>query len=267
MAAPRALQRGRTLLALQNTGPRHSSHSASPGLPKGWILQFLYNRFYNMETFIGFGTKQTRWNLDSQKRSYLQIQKRYGDDLAAAAFALMLKGGVRFRGQTEWYREHNQRQYSVNLGNYRRVPLEGIDFSGSVISYDGLSCLVKLKSLKHLDLSQCPSVDDWSLSLLHVFRDTLEELSLAGCPRVTERGLGCLHHLESLRRLDVSDLPSVRNKSLVQILLEEMLPQCEVVGTCYDNELSLSTEPNALQGPVQEPRGAACIQKTSEVPA
>ncbi|XP_077192689.1 distal membrane-arm assembly complex protein 2 isoform X2 [Paroedura picta] len=240
MAAPRALQRGRTLLALQNTGPRHSSHSASPGLPKGWILQFLYNRFYNMETFIGFGTKQTRWNLDSQKR---------------------------FRGQTEWYREHNQRQYSVNLGNYRRVPLEGIDFSGSVISYDGLSCLVKLKSLKHLDLSQCPSVDDWSLSLLHVFRDTLEELSLAGCPRVTERGLGCLHHLESLRRLDVSDLPSVRNKSLVQILLEEMLPQCEVVGTCYDNELSLSTEPNALQGPVQEPRGAACIQKTSEVPA
>lgn len=55
---------------------------------------------------------------------------------------------------------------------------------------------VNLKALKHLDLSGCPYIDDWSLSRLHVFRDTLQELSLAGCPQVSEKGLACLHHLE-----------------------------------------------------------------------
>lgn len=56
--------------------------------------------------------------------------------------------------------------------------------------------VVHLKALKHLDLSRCRSIDDWGLSRLHVFGDTLQELSLAGCPQVTERGLAALHPLE-----------------------------------------------------------------------
>ncbi|KAL8219783.1 UNVERIFIED_CONTAM: hypothetical protein K2H54_033615 [Gekko kuhli] len=221
-----------------------------------------------MEVFIDFGMKLTSWNLERKNQLYLQIQEKYGDDMAAAAFALLLKGGVRFRGQTEWYREHNRKQFCVDLVDYQGVPLEAIDFSGSIISYDGLGSLVKLKALKQLDLSRCPNVDDWSLSRLHVFGDTLEELSLAGCPRVTERGLGCLHHLESLRRLDVADLSSVPNKGLVRILLEEMLPRCEVVGIRYDDdELALPLEPEAHRGQAEWPRGAARVQKTREIPA
>lgn len=55
--------------------------------------------------------------------------------------------------------------------------------------------IVNLKALKYLDLSRCANIDDWSLSRLHAFGDTLQELSLAGCPQITERGLGTLHHL------------------------------------------------------------------------
>ncbi|XP_015277192.1 PREDICTED: ATP synthase subunit s-like protein isoform X2 [Gekko japonicus] len=221
-----------------------------------------------MEAFIDFGTKLTGWNLERKNTHYLRIQEKYGDDLAAAVFALMLKGGVRFRGQTEWYREHNRKRFCVDLVNYQGVPLEAADFSGSIISYEGLGSLVNLKALKHLDLSRCPNVDDWCLSRLHVFGETLEELSLAGCPRVTERGLGCLHHLESLRRLDVSDLPSVPCKGLVRILLEEMLPQCEVVGIRYDeDELTLPIEPDVHQGQTELLREAARVQKTREIPA
>ncbi|XP_060114044.1 distal membrane-arm assembly complex protein 2 isoform X2 [Heteronotia binoei] len=263
------LWHGRRLPSLLHACRRYSSRSTGPatGLLKGQILPYLYNRFYDLEAFIDFGMKLKSWKVEAKNNHYLKIQKKYGNEMAAAAFALMLKGGVRFQGQTEWYREHNIKRYRVDLARYLRFPLEAIDFSDSIINYDGLGCLVHLKALKHLNLSRCPNVDDWCLSRLHVFGDTLEELSLAGCPRITERGLGCLHHLESLRRLDVSDLPSVPYKGLVRILLEEMLPQCEVVGIHYDEELALPTEPNAHQGQIEEPQGAAYIPKTRESPA
>nr|XP_056701726.1 distal membrane-arm assembly complex protein 2 [Euleptes europaea] len=268
MAAPIALLRGRHLFSSLYACRQYSSNSAgsNASLLKGRILPYLCNRFYDIEAFTEFGMKLKIWNLERKNKHYIEIREKYGDDLAAAVFALMLRGGIRFQGQTEWYREHNRKRYCVVVVHYQGIPVEAIDFSGSVINYDGLGSLVNLKALKHLDLSRCPNVDDWSLSRLHIFRDTLQELSLAGCPRVTERGLACLHHLESLRRLDVSDL-SVPNKGLVQILLEEMLPLCEIVGISYNDKLTLCVEPDAHQGQIEPPQGDSCLRKTSEIPS
>ncbi|XP_027489197.1 distal membrane-arm assembly complex protein 2, partial [Corapipo altera] len=88
---------------------------------------------------------------------------------------------------------------------------------------------VSLSHLSHLELSGCPHVCDWTLGRLHVFGDTLRHLGLARCPQVTERGLATLHHLRSLRSLDVSGL-SVPSPGLLRILLEEMLPGCRILG-------------------------------------
>lgn len=48
--------------------------------------------------------------------------------------------------------------------------------------------------------------------------------------------------LRNLRRLDISDLPAVSNPGLTQILVEEMLPNCEVQGADWAQGLKLGLE-------------------------
>lgn len=127
--------------------------------------------------------------------------------------------------------------------------MEAVDASGCAINYHGLDNLLSLKELQSLTLQRCPHVDDWCLSRLYPLAGSLQELSLAGCPRISERGLACLHHLPNLRWLDISDLPAVDHPGLTQILVEEMLPNCEVVGTDWAQGLRL--------GPEEQPQDAA----------
>lgn len=122
------------------------------------------------------------------------------------------------------------------------MPVQAVDASGCAINYQGLDNLLALKELQSLSLQRCPHVDDWCLGRLHQLADSLQELSLAGCPRVSERGLACLHHLQNLRRLDISDLPAVSSPDLTQILVEEMLPNCEVRGSDWAQGLKLGLE-------------------------
>lgn len=46
----------------------------------------------------------------------------------------------------------------------------------------------------------------------------------------------------NLRRLDISDLPAVSNPGLTQILVEEMLPNCEVLGADWAQGLKSGLE-------------------------
>lgn len=126
--------------------------------------------------------------------------------------------------------------------HFQAVPVEAVDASDCAINYQGLDNLLALKELQSLSLQRCPHVDDWCLSRLYQLADSLQELSLAGCPQISERGLACLHHLQNLRRLDISDLPAVSNPGLTQILVEEMLPNCEVLGTDWAQGLKSGLE-------------------------
>ncbi|XP_061454038.1 distal membrane-arm assembly complex protein 2 isoform X2 [Rhineura floridana] len=264
------MRRSRGFASLWDSSLRYNSNSTAPApdLMKGQILQYLHNRFYDIELFINICWNVNKWNIGRKNRYLTETQKLYGDNLAAAFFALSLKGRVRFQGEKEWYPEKYIRWKSRE--SFRKLvetPLEAVDVSGSVITYDGLDNLVYLQALKHLDLSRCPNIDDWSLNRLHVFADRLQELSLAGCPRITENGLACLHHLENLKRLDVSDLPSIPNKGLVRILLQEMLPQCDIVGMDFSEGLGLSLNSHELGGEIEEEhKGAAGSRKGREVP-
>ncbi|KAJ6663864.1 hypothetical protein lerEdw1_009944 [Lerista edwardsae] len=239
MAAPVLLRCSRGLASMLRPGPRYSTSSTEPAANplKGGALQYLCSRFYDIEAFVEFGGKLKKWNQERKNRYCIETHERYGDDLAAAIFVLSLKGGIRFQGQEEWYRETKRWKQAHHFLQCQELPVEAVDVSGSVISYEGLDNLVHLKALKHLDLSRCPSIDDWSLSRLN------------------------------LRRLDLSDLPSVSNKGLVRILLEEMLPQCDIVGMAYDEGLLLSPERESLQDEMEELQKPACKQKASEIPA
>ncbi|XP_025032007.1 distal membrane-arm assembly complex protein 2 isoform X1 [Python bivittatus] len=214
--------------------------SANP--QKGGILRYLSNRFYDIETIVDITQKLKRWKMEKQNKHDVALHQRYGDDIGAALFVLKLKGSIRFQDQMDWYGENPKEKESIDLLDYHGKSLEAIDLSGSVISYLGLKNLVNLKALKHLNLTRCPFIDDWCLGLLHPFAGTLQSLSLAGCSRVTEKGLACLHHLENLQRLDVSNLPSVPHRLLIRILLEEMLPRCYIVGMDDSENTDFPTE-------------------------
>ncbi|XP_070619765.1 distal membrane-arm assembly complex protein 2 isoform X2 [Erythrolamprus reginae] len=188
-------------LASFNLSCRFKSTSEDP--QKGGILQYLSNRFYDIEYLVEISRKLKRWRMEK---------------------------GNNFQDQTDWYRADPKEEETFDYVSYCGKSLEAIDLSDTFISYIGMKNFANLKGLKHLDLSRCRFIDDWCLEQLHPFGPTLETLSLAGCSLVSEKGLRCLHHLENLQRLDVSNLPSVSHPLLIRILLEEMLPQCYLVG-------------------------------------
>ncbi|XP_007995100.1 distal membrane-arm assembly complex protein 2 isoform X3 [Chlorocebus sabaeus] len=190
------------------------------------ILQFLTNHFYDVEALRGY--------LLQREMCKVHLKNRFRDK--------------------EWIRPDKYGHFSPEFWNFREVPVEAVDASDCEINYEGLDNLLLLKELQSLSLQRCPHVDDWCLSRLYPLADSLQELSLAGCPRVSERGLACLHHLQNLRRLDISDLPAVSNPGLTQILVEEMLPNCQVVGVDWAEGLKL--------GPEEQPQDTA-----SPVPA
>ncbi|XP_053928221.1 distal membrane-arm assembly complex protein 2 [Cuculus canorus] len=201
--------------------PRQSRGAA------GDLLQRLSRWFYDVEAMLAWTEQRRRNRLRNRNARCGYLRDTYGDNVAAAVFTLACGGGVRFEGQEHWMRpEHRWHDEVLRL---RHVPVVALDLSGSTLTYDGLDNLVTLNQLQYLDLSGCPHLDDWALSRLHVFGDTLQELSVARCPCVTERGLATLHHLRKLRRLDVAGV-QVASPGLVRILLEEVLPECQILG-------------------------------------
>lgn len=178
------------------------------------------------------------WKLHKNNAYYGYTKNLYGDYIAAAYYILSKKGGIRFAGHEEWITADRRGKFSWDFLKFKDVPLEAVDVSDSVMNYNGMDNIVPLKELKYLYMNRCPHIDDWCLSRLHAFQDSLVELSLAGCPQITERGLATLHHLRNLKRLDISHLHKVENKGLVYILLEEMLPHCEIIGMGSEDGLT-----------------------------
>ncbi|XP_054438197.1 distal membrane-arm assembly complex protein 2 [Pteronotus mesoamericanus] len=242
--------------------PRASLNLVAPvwkGLPKGtrglssalapegnqrkgrMLLQFLADRFYDVQALREYLFQKRLSKVHRENRSFTYIKERYGPYIAGAYFVLKQGGAVKFQGK-EWIRSHGRRPSFLELVNFQAVPVESVDASDCAINYEGLGNLLALKELQFLSLQRCPHVDDWCLSRLYQLADSLQELSLAGCPRISERGLACLHHLRNLRRLDISDLPAVSNAGLTRILVEEMLPNCEVLGAEWAHGLKSRPE-------------------------
>ncbi|XP_074875719.1 distal membrane-arm assembly complex protein 2 isoform X1 [Buteo buteo] len=193
----------------------------------GGLLQRLGQWFYEVDVATAWGERLRRHRLRSRNTYSRFLRDTYGDNVVAAVFTLSCGGGVRFEGQEHWIRPESR--WRPEVLRLRDVPVVALDLSGSPLTYDGLDNLAPLTQLQHLDLSGCPHLDDWALGRLHVFGNSLRELSVARCPHITERGLATLHHLRELQRLDVAGV-RVPSPGLVRILLEEMLPGCQIVG-------------------------------------
>ncbi|XP_056393782.1 distal membrane-arm assembly complex protein 2-like isoform X5 [Hyla sarda] len=251
MAAPRLMQSVRVLPAISHGILRYSSSSATSET-KEKVRQYLMDNVPAVYSIMKWNNSFKLWRLKNKNERAYFTEGLYGKIAAAAHLILEQKGGVRFKGHTEWFRPNHKGRYFWDFLQYKNVPIECVDLSGSMATYMGLSNLEGLQELRELNLSRCHYIDDWALSRLHVFKDSLEVLSLAGCRQVTERGLATLHHLQNLKRLDLSDLPAVNNKGLVLILLEEVLPHCEIVGIEYTDGLhseEMVARPESMKSP------------------
>nr|XP_025865747.1 distal membrane-arm assembly complex protein 2 isoform X1 [Vulpes vulpes] len=232
---------------LWNAGTRGIRGLSSAAAPEGnqqkgrSLLQFLADRFYDVQALREYLFRKQAWKMHQKNRPFTYIKERYGPYAAGAYFILKLGGAVKFQGK-EWIRSDARGHFSLDFLKLQMVPIEAVDASGCAVNYQGLDNLLALKELQVLWLQRCPHVDDWCLSRLHPLANSLQELSLAGCPKISERGLACLHHLQNLRKLDISDLPAVSNPGLTQILVEEMLPDCKVVGADWAQGLKLEQE-------------------------
>lgn len=192
------------------------------------LLQFLTDHFYDVEALRQYMLQRKMLKVHQENRSLTHIREKYGPYIAGAFFVLKQGGAVKFQDH-EWIRSEERGHFSPEFLKLQMVPVQAVDASGCAINYDGLDNLLPLKELQSLSLQRCPHVDDWCLSRLYRLVG-LQELSLSGCPHISERGLACLHHLQNLCRLDISDLPAVSYPGLTRILVEEMLPNCEVLG-------------------------------------
>ncbi|XP_021079000.1 distal membrane-arm assembly complex protein 2 isoform X1 [Mesocricetus auratus] len=224
-------------------GIHGASESATPdrGQKKKTLLQFLSDHFRDVQALREYLLQKQLSKSNWKNRSFANIREKYGPDVTGALFILKHGGAVKFQDK-EWIRANERGSFPTEFLNFREVPVEAVDASGCTINYQGMSNLLPLKKLRSLSLERCPHVDDWCLGRLHLLAHSLQELSLAGCPQVSERGLACLHHLQNLRRLDISDLPAVSHPGLTQILVEEMLPHCEVLGTEWAQDLKLEPD-------------------------
>ncbi|XP_076430427.1 distal membrane-arm assembly complex protein 2 isoform X2 [Peromyscus maniculatus bairdii] len=224
-------------------GIHSKSESATPdsNQKRRTLLQFLSDHFHDIQALREYLLQKQVSKVNRKNRSFTNTQEKYGPYVTGALFILKQGGAVKFQDK-EWIRPNDRGHFPTEFMKFQEVPVEAVDASGCAINYQGMSNLLPLKELRSLSLQRCPNVDDWCLSRLYLLANSLQELSLAGCPRVSERGLACLHHLQNLQRLDISDLPAVSHPGLIQILVEEMLPHCEVLGADWAQGLKLEPD-------------------------
>ncbi|XP_015253902.1 PREDICTED: ATP synthase subunit s-like protein [Cyprinodon variegatus] len=244
MSAPllsfhRCCQRSALLLVARR---RWSSSSAAPGSLLSRCLLFLAKRYYDVEMLLNWRAKVGRDRLQRKNLYYGYTRKFYGPEIASAYYILSLGGGFRFVGQSEWFRANSRGKFSWEFLNYKDSLVEEVDMSHTVINYTGLSNLERQQHLRTLKLQGCPEVDDWFLAGLHMFQDSLEELDISHCTQITAGGLAALRNLRGLKRLNVSYLPKISSPGLVIILLEEMLPHCQITAEGYDLSLRQAVE-------------------------
>ncbi|XP_017579010.1 distal membrane-arm assembly complex protein 2 [Pygocentrus nattereri] len=243
MAAPVLCQMRRRCPVVAYLSVVRREYASSPPSPPSLFSRFLFQlnqHFHDVEHLINWSSWLRNRVVRRKNVFYGYTQKRFGVNVAAAYYILGLGGGFRFAGHSDWFRPDSRGKFSYDFLNTPNSTIEEIDLSRTLINHAGLENIVSQNELRSLSLQGCPEVDDWFLARLHVFGESLQWLDLSHCPHITVGGLAALQHLRKLRRLDVSSLPRLQNPGLVRILLEEMLPHCEVIGADYEQGLILT---------------------------
>ncbi|KRY77426.1 Protein disulfide-isomerase [Trichinella pseudospiralis] len=161
-----------------------------------------------------------------------------GPDLAAAHFIVHRGGAVKFFNDSRWHRVNSKGEYVLPGRKLPDLYIEGIDASNMALMFEGLSNLVNLEKIRFLSLKNCEYVNDWCMSQMKQFENTLEFLDLSYCSKLTADGLSALSCLKKLKYLRLEGLDQVKNIGVVAVRLEDTIPQLQVVGLDYEQALA-----------------------------
>ncbi|VDM33409.1 unnamed protein product [Hydatigera taeniaeformis] len=164
------------------------------------------------------------------------IKRRGSLDLAVAHMVCDLGGRVQFVGEPLgcWHQSYNRGPPNLPSTYSDDLKLEIIDFSGTAVMYEGLEMLPRLTCLKMLRLRRCLYLNDHCLSLVgQITQSPLEYLDISECPRISANGVTALTELKSLRRLLIQGNPTMKDRELVCLLLEDYLPKVYIEGVDY----------------------------------
>uniref|UniRef100_A0A1B6ERZ6 Uncharacterized protein n=1 Tax=Cuerna arida TaxID=1464854 RepID=A0A1B6ERZ6_9HEMI len=205
---------------------------------------------YNPDNYKFFSFKQWRDFHAKQKIIFDQkvIEERLsilGCELAAAHFVVYRGGGIKFYNH-DWIRDDKKknREYDEQLPNvyHAGYVVEGIDFSGTKILYEGLKNIEKLQSLKWLSFNSCPFFNTWCLDRISgEYGMNLEYLDISYTD-VTHQGLGALYRFNKLKTLKVEGLPDDPEYFLMYLELKKTFPELNIEGIetteCNQSEIS-----------------------------
>ncbi|XP_068244281.1 distal membrane-arm assembly complex protein 2 [Palaemon carinicauda] len=191
---------------------------------------------------IDFSPKKVKKWYENLKERKAIIDQRYieervtavGCELAAAHFIVHRGGKILKRGSSEWIERDEDMEYDLPRHFTPGFYVECIDASGFQLRYEGLETIGNLEYLKWLDVSNSEYIDDWCIDrICGQYANTLEYLNLSNCTGISERGFSALARLKKLKTLDVSGLDSIDNVKFLCVLLEDVIPDINIIGIDY----------------------------------
>lgn len=157
-----------------------------------------------------------------------------GCELAAAHFIVHRGGKVLQKGSNEWIEKDEDEEYCLPRHFTPDFFVECIDASGTQLRYEGLECMGNLEYLKWLNLANGTFIDDWCVDrVCGQFANSLEYLNLSNCTRISERGFAALARLKKLKTLDATGLHNISNVQLLCLLIEDVIPDINIIGINY----------------------------------
>ncbi|XP_015908577.1 distal membrane-arm assembly complex protein 2 isoform X2 [Parasteatoda tepidariorum] len=215
------------------------SFNFKPRVGKTFTTEFFaFTNRKDAFTWTYFKARMKRKQLEDMIEDQRFLSERHrilGPNLATTHFICARGGKVRFKGSNIWAEETDLRGGHIPQKYVPGYFVEEIDASNTNLCYEGFQNFCNLDELKKLSLRNCEYVDDWCLNRLHLFGYSLEYLDLSGCKNISERGICTLHSLKKLKTLVLQDTPNIKDKELVSLLLQDVIPNLEVIGVDFND--------------------------------
>lgn len=152
-----------------------------------------------------------------------------GPDLATAHFILHRGGAVKFLNSQNWMRADENGEFNLPNTHNPQFKVEALRCDNMKLYYEGLENIRWLQHLKFISFRNIKTFDDWCLDRISGSQcNKLEILDISNTS-CTSRGLSCLYRLNNLKLLIVDDPKSSLEYELTCSMLEESLPNLQIV--------------------------------------
>ncbi|KAG4078466.1 hypothetical protein HA402_009178 [Bradysia odoriphaga] len=149
--------------------------------------------------------------------------KVVGSDRLCAEWILKNGGFIKFENQ-KWITDYN----ALPAENFR-YQIEEVDtHNKTTIMAMGFDHFKDCSAIRKISLKSCRYLENEAIEKLGYLKDSLCELEISGCYNVIDEGLLSLKQLKNLKKLNIENLPYVKDMKAVEQELQTALAACEI---------------------------------------